>query len=129
MMFPEAVMYLYFVIPMEAWQAAALLQAGKCRERLGDVDGAVRAVRDVLAREPDNSSALNTLGYLFADHGRDLAEHAGLVQQRQPQIVADLGLADRTDPAVGVVADEARRAPRRGRSRASQACASSRRRR
>jgi tetratricopeptide (TPR) repeat protein len=55
------------------------LQLAYCRERLGDVEGAVSAVRDVLAREPDNSSALNTLGYLFADHDRDLAEAEDLV--------------------------------------------------
>jgi tetratricopeptide (TPR) repeat protein len=61
--------------------ARAGLQLAYCRERLGDVDGAVRAVRDVLAREPDNSSALNTLGYLFADHGRDLAEAEELVRR------------------------------------------------
>lgn len=59
--------------------ARAGLQLAYCRERLGDVEGAVSAVRDVLAREPDNSAALNTLGYLFADHGRDLAEAEDLV--------------------------------------------------
>jgi tetratricopeptide (TPR) repeat protein len=59
--------------------ARAGLQLAYCRDRLGDVDGAVSAVREVLAREPDNSSALNTLGYLFADHDRDLAEAEDLV--------------------------------------------------
>jgi tetratricopeptide (TPR) repeat protein len=65
--------------------ARAGLQLAYCRERLGDVDGAVSAVRDVLAREPDNSSALNTLGYLFADHGRDLAEAEELVRRALAQ--------------------------------------------
>ena len=65
--------------------ARAGLQLAYCRERLGDVDGAVRAVRDVIAREPDNSSALNTLGYLFADHGRDLAEAEDLVRRALAQ--------------------------------------------
>jgi tetratricopeptide (TPR) repeat protein len=55
------------------------LQLAFCREGQGDLDGAVRAVREVLAREPDNSSALNTLGYLFADHDRNLAEAEALV--------------------------------------------------
>lgn len=59
--------------------ARAGLQLAFCRERLGDVEGAVSAVREVLAREPDNSSALNTLGYIFADHDRDLAEAEVLV--------------------------------------------------
>ena len=61
------------------------LQLAYCRERLGDVDGAVSAVREVLAREPDNSSALNTLGYLFADHDRDLAEAEDLVRRALAQ--------------------------------------------
>ena len=61
------------------------LQLAYCRERLGDVDGAVSAIRDVLAREPDNSSALNSLGYLFADHGRDLAEAEDLVHRALAQ--------------------------------------------
>lgn len=61
------------------------LQLAFCRERLGDVDGAVSAVRDVLAREPDNSAALNTLGYLFADHDRNLAEAEGLVRRALEQ--------------------------------------------
>ena len=61
------------------------LQLAYCRERLGDVDGAVLAVRDVLAHEPDNSSALNTLGYLFADHGRNLAEAEDLVRRALAQ--------------------------------------------
>ncbi len=45
-----------------------------CRERIGDAVGAEAAVRDVLLREPDNPSALNFLGYLWADHGRNLDE-------------------------------------------------------
>jgi tetratricopeptide (TPR) repeat protein len=61
------------------------LQLAYCRERLGDVDGAVSAVRDVLAREPDNSAALNTLGYLFADHGRNLTEAEDLVRRALAQ--------------------------------------------
>ena len=57
------------------------LQLAYCREQLGDLDGAVSAVRDVIARQPDNSPALNFLGYLFADHNRDLAEAEDLVRR------------------------------------------------
>jgi tetratricopeptide (TPR) repeat protein len=68
------------------WASARVgLQLAFCRERLGDLDGAVLAVRDVLAREPDNSSALNTLGYLFADHGRNLTEAEDLVRRALAQ--------------------------------------------
>ena len=52
-----------------------------CREKLGDLEGAERAVRDVLDREPDNATALNFLGYLFADHNRKLDEAVVLIQK------------------------------------------------
>ena len=52
-----------------------------CREKLGDLEGAETAVRDVLAREPANPTALNFLGYLLADHNRKLSEAVGLIQQ------------------------------------------------
>ena len=50
-----------------------------CRERLGDLAGAEAAVRDVLGREPDNPTALNFLGYLWADHDRHLDEAVDLI--------------------------------------------------
>ncbi len=61
------------------------LDLAYCREQLGNVDGAIRAVRDVLAREPDNPRALNTLGYILADHGRNLSEAEGLVRRALQQ--------------------------------------------
>jgi tetratricopeptide (TPR) repeat protein len=57
------------------------LQLAYSREQLGNLDGAVSAVRDVLARQPDDSSALNFLGYLFADHNRDLTEAEDLIRR------------------------------------------------
>jgi len=52
-----------------------------CREKLGDLAGAEQAVRDVLAREPDNPTALNFLGYLFADHNLNLEEAVELIRR------------------------------------------------
>jgi len=72
----------------KAWAAAVARFPGNnalafdlaaCRERLGDVDGAETAVRDVLGRDPDNPTALNFLGYLWADHGRNLEEAVELI--------------------------------------------------
>jgi predicted Zn-dependent protease len=51
------------------------------REKLGDVPGAEAAVRDVLNREPDNIAALNALGYLWADHDRNLEEAVRMIQK------------------------------------------------
>jgi tetratricopeptide (TPR) repeat protein len=51
------------------------------RERQGNVATAETAVRDVLRREPDNPSALNFLGYMWADHSLHLDEAVELVQR------------------------------------------------
>ena len=51
----------------------------QCRERIGDIAGAEAAVRDVLRREPNNPTALNFLGYLWADHNRNLDQAVELI--------------------------------------------------
>ena len=56
-----------------------------CREKLGDLAGAEAAVRDVLRREPDNPTALNFLGYLWADHGRNLEQAMELITRALAQ--------------------------------------------
>jgi tetratricopeptide (TPR) repeat protein len=56
-----------------------------CREKLGDLAGAEVAVRDVLRREPDNPTALNFLGYLWADHDRHLDEAVELITRALAQ--------------------------------------------
>lgn len=43
-------------------------------ERSGSWDESVVAFRALLGQEPDNASALNYLGYMFADRNRDLDE-------------------------------------------------------
>jgi tetratricopeptide (TPR) repeat protein len=52
-----------------------------CREKLGDLAGAETAVRDVLQREPDNPTALNFLGYLWADHDRNLEQAVEMISR------------------------------------------------
>ena len=55
------------------------------RERLGDLPGAEAAVRDVLKRELENATALNFLGYLWADHNLRLTEAVELIERALAQ--------------------------------------------
>lgn len=58
-----------------------------CREQKGDLPGAEAAVRDVLARDPDNADALNFIGYMLADHGIRLEEAEAMIAralEREP---------------------------------------------
>lgn len=50
-----------------------------CREQLGDLAGAQNAARDALKVHPDDPTVLNFLGYLLADHNRDLDEAENLI--------------------------------------------------
>ena len=50
-------------------------------ERSGQFDAAVDEFRTLLAKEPENASALNYLGYMFADKGVRLDEAKTLVEK------------------------------------------------
>ena len=52
-----------------------------CSRRAGRVADAERALRDLLAKDPLDANALNSLGYLLADHGQRLDEAVDLVQR------------------------------------------------
>lgn len=56
-----------------------------CREQLGDLAGAETAVRDVLARDPDNADALNFIGYMLADHDLRLEEAERMIARALEQ--------------------------------------------
>jgi tetratricopeptide (TPR) repeat protein len=62
-------------------EAGPVLELSYCREQLGDIDGALRVVRDLLERDADNVEAMNSLGYLLADHDRDLDEAERLIRR------------------------------------------------
>ncbi len=63
----EAIARLGEVPALQFAYAAAL-------ERSGSWDAAVKGFRKLLAKEPDNTAALNYLGYMFADRGVNLDE-------------------------------------------------------
>ena len=50
-------------------------------ERAGRLPDAERALRGVLAKDPQDANALNSLGYMLADHGQRLDEAIDLVQR------------------------------------------------
>ena len=52
-----------------------------CSRRAGRVADAEHALRDVLAKDPQDANALNSLGYMLADHGQRLDEAIDLVQR------------------------------------------------
>ena len=58
-----------------------LLELGGVREERGNLPGAEGAVREALARDPENPQALNSLGYLLADQNRDLDAAEGMIQR------------------------------------------------
>lgn len=66
-------------------------------ERLGDAAGLERDLRSILQREPENTMALNALGYTLADRNERLDEALQLIEQahslepEDPAILDSLG--------------------------------------
>ncbi|MEO8505488.1 MAG: tetratricopeptide repeat protein [Acidobacteriota bacterium] len=50
-------------------------------ERTGQRTPAVTLLRGILAKEPDNASALNYLGYMLAEHGENLQEALSMAER------------------------------------------------
>jgi len=62
-------------------EPGVLLDLGGCRERAGDVDGAIAAGRDALKMVPGWPPAMNFVGYVLADHDRELSDAEKLITQ------------------------------------------------
>ncbi|MEM6483437.1 MAG: tetratricopeptide repeat protein [Pseudomonadota bacterium] len=66
-------------------------------ERQGDIDGAVSDLREIIARTPDNATALNALGYTLANRtqryteARELIEKALKISPDEPAILDSMG--------------------------------------
>jgi tetratricopeptide (TPR) repeat protein len=58
-----------------------LFLKGVYQERLGERDACIATMREVIRIEPTNTSALNYLGYLFAERGENLDESEKLISK------------------------------------------------
>jgi tetratricopeptide (TPR) repeat protein len=79
--------------------ASLVYEYASLLERAGRVPDAERVLRDQLSKDPLDANALNSLGYLLADHGQKLDEAVDLVQRalkvepENPSFLDSLGWA------------------------------------
>jgi tetratricopeptide (TPR) repeat protein len=59
----------------------ALLLISSAQERAGDTKGSEATLRQILAKEPDNATALNNLGYFLVERGERLEEAQGMIER------------------------------------------------
>lgn len=62
-------------------QVAALITLSSAQDRAGDASGSEESLRRVLAKEPDNATALNNLGYYLVERNVRLNEALELIQR------------------------------------------------
>jgi tetratricopeptide (TPR) repeat protein len=92
--FKEAAAVWTEVLSRFPYEIGPALELAYCREQLGDVDGALEVVREAKAREPDNPTVLNFMGYLLADHNRNLEEARVLIGRALEQEPANGAFVD-----------------------------------
>ena len=59
----------------------ALIMLSSAQERAGDTKGAEATLRQVLAKDADNPTALNNLGYFLTEHNEKLEEALGMIER------------------------------------------------
>ncbi|HZT57720.1 MAG TPA: tetratricopeptide repeat protein [Pyrinomonadaceae bacterium] len=59
----------------------AMLMLSSAQERAGDAKGSEETLRRVLAKDPNNATALNNLGYFLSDRGERLDEARGMIER------------------------------------------------
>jgi tetratricopeptide (TPR) repeat protein len=71
------------LVPASATEQSnnALIMLSSAQERTGDLKAAETTLRQVLAKDPNNATALNNLGYFLADHGERLEEALSMIQR------------------------------------------------
>lgn len=78
------------------------------REQSGDLPGAVRAARQALVLAPDDPACANSVGYLLADQGQELATAEDLIRRA---VAADAGNAAYQDSLAWVLYRQGRFGP------------------
>jgi tetratricopeptide (TPR) repeat protein len=61
--------------------AAALITLSTAQERAGDLKGSEESLRRILARDPNNATALNNLGYFLVERNARLTEALEMIQR------------------------------------------------
>ncbi len=97
----------------------ALVMLSSAQERAGDLKGAEETLRRILAKDPNNATALNNLGYFLADHdvrladALDMTKRAVHTQPTNPSFLDSLGWVyfklGQLDEAERYLGDAARR--------------------
>lgn len=59
----------------------ALIMLSSAQERAGDTKGSEETLRRILAKEPNNPTALNNLGYFLVEHNERLNEALEMIQR------------------------------------------------
>jgi tetratricopeptide (TPR) repeat protein len=61
--------------------SAALITLSSAQERAGDLKGSEESLRRILARDPNNATALNNLGYFLVERNERLTEALEMIQR------------------------------------------------
>jgi tetratricopeptide (TPR) repeat protein len=78
---PEAIGAFQDLMKRAPDDASLVYEYASLLEKAGRIPDAERALREVLAKDPLDANALNSLGYLLADHGVRLEEAVDLIQR------------------------------------------------
>ena len=116
---PEAITAFQDLMKRTPEDASLVYEYASLLDKAGRVPDAERVLRDLLAKDPLDANALNSLGYLLADHGQRLDEAVDLLQRAlkiepaNPSFLDSLGWAyfrqgrlDLADPPLTRAADQ-----------------------
>ncbi len=77
----EALKTLNLLLEKNPNDVEIMYKKGMVLERMGRVDEAISVMREILKLDPDNPSALNFIGYSYAERGKNLKEAKELIER------------------------------------------------